>query len=143
MEYLVKVLYYGTKKVRDKLKEIIVGTAKKTTAILSWKKNQNLSYKDISDARKLSNEKKNVVIFTHFRGNVKLLGKILADKKTDKILGVSMISAVAGTMIAELALAMEFGASAEDIARTCHAHPTHSEAIKEAALAVDQRPIHF
>jgi len=69
--------------------------------------------------------------------------KIIADEKTDKVLGVSMISAVAGTMIAELALAMEFGASAEDIARTCHAHPTHSEAIKEAAMAVDKRPIHF
>jgi dihydrolipoamide dehydrogenase len=69
--------------------------------------------------------------------------KILADKKTDKVLGVSIISSLAGTMIAELALAMEFGASAEDIARTCHAHPTHSEAIKEAALAVDKRPIHF
>ena len=69
--------------------------------------------------------------------------KILADKKTDKVLGVSMISSVAGTMIAELALAMEFGASAEDIGRTCHAHPTHSEAVKEAAMAVDKRPIHF
>ena len=54
-----------------------------------------------------------------------------------------MISDMAGTMIAELALAMEFGASAEDIARTCHAHPTHSEAVKEAAMAVDKRPIHF
>ena len=53
-----------------------------------------------------------------------------------------MISSVAGTMIAELALAMEFGASSEDIARTCHAHPTYAEAIKEAALAVDKRPIH-
>ena len=69
--------------------------------------------------------------------------KIIADKKTDKVLGVSMISTVAGTLIAELALAMEFGASSEDIARTCHAHPTHSEAVKEAALAVDKRPIHF
>ena len=69
--------------------------------------------------------------------------KILADEKTDKVLGVSMISSMAGTMIAELALAMEFGASAEDIARTCHAHPTHSEAVKEAAMAVDKRPIHF
>ena len=68
---------------------------------------------------------------------------ILVDEKTDKVLGVSMISSMAGTMIAELALAMEFGASAEDIARTCHAHPTHTEAIKEAALAVDKRPIHF
>ena len=69
--------------------------------------------------------------------------KILADKKTDKVLGVAIISSLAGTMIAELALAIEFGANAEDIARTCHAHPTHSEAIKEAALAVDKRPIHF
>ena len=69
--------------------------------------------------------------------------KILADEKTDRVLGVSIISAVAGTMIAELSLAMEFGASAEDIARTCHAHPTHSEAVKEAAMAVDKRPIHF
>ena len=69
--------------------------------------------------------------------------KILADKKTDKVLGVSIISSVAGTLIAELAIAMEFGASSEDIARTCHAHPTHSEAVKEAALSVDKRPIHF
>ena len=69
--------------------------------------------------------------------------KIIAEEKTDKVLGVSMISSLAGTMIAELALAMEFGASAEDIARTCHAHPTHSEAVKEAAMAVDKRPIHF
>jgi len=69
--------------------------------------------------------------------------KIIADEKTDKVLSVSMISAVAGTMIAEASIAMEFGASAEDIARTCHAHPTYSEAVKEAALAVDKRPIHF
>jgi len=69
--------------------------------------------------------------------------KIIADEKTDKVLSVSIISAVAGSLIAEIALAMEFGASAEDIARTCHAHPTHSEAIKEAAMAVDKRPIHF
>jgi len=69
--------------------------------------------------------------------------KIIADEKTDKVLGASIISAMAGTMIAELALAMEFGASAEDIARTCHAHPTHTEAVKEAAMAVDKRPIHF
>ena len=69
--------------------------------------------------------------------------KILADEKTDKVLGVSVISTMAGTIIAELALGMEFGASAEDIARTCHAHPTHSEAVKEAAMAVDKRPIHF
>ena len=69
--------------------------------------------------------------------------KIISDAKTDKVLSVSMISSVAGTMIAELALAMEFGASSEDIARTCHAHPTHSEAVKEAAMAVAKRPIHF
>ena len=69
--------------------------------------------------------------------------KMIVDEKTDKVLGVSIISALAGTMIAELALAMEFGASAEDIARTCHAHPTHSEAVKEAAMAVDSKPIHF
>ena len=69
--------------------------------------------------------------------------KVIAEEKTDKVLGVAMISSAAGTMIAELALAMEFGASAEDIARTCHAHPTHSEAVKEAAMAVDKRPIHF
>ena len=69
--------------------------------------------------------------------------KILADAKTDKVLGVHIIGPHSGDMIAEMALAMEFGASAEDIARTCHAHPTHTEAIKEAALAVDKRPIHF
>ena len=69
--------------------------------------------------------------------------KILADSKSDKVLGVHIIGAHCGNMIAEMALAMEFGASAEDIARTCHAHPTHTEAIKEAALAVDKRPIHF
>ncbi len=69
--------------------------------------------------------------------------KILADAKTDKVLGVHIIGEHAGNMIAEAALAMEFGASAEDIALTCHAHPTHSEAVKEAALAVDNRAIHF
>ena len=69
--------------------------------------------------------------------------KILADSKSDRVLGVHIIGAHCGNMIAEMALAMEFGASAEDIARTCHAHPTHTEAIKEAALAVDKRPIHF
>jgi len=69
--------------------------------------------------------------------------KVLADKKTDRVLGVHIIGPEAGTMIAELALAMEFGASAEDIARTCHAHPTLNEAVKEAALAVDGRPIHI
>ncbi len=69
--------------------------------------------------------------------------KILADAKTDRVLGVHILSADAGTMIAEAAMAMEFGASAEDIARTCHAHPTLNEAVKEAALAVDDRPIHI
>ncbi len=69
--------------------------------------------------------------------------KILADSSTDKVLGVHIIGPHCGDMIAEMALAMEFGASSEDIARTCHAHPTHTEAIKEAALAVDKRPIHF
>ncbi len=68
--------------------------------------------------------------------------KILADSKTDKVLGVHIIGPHAGEMIAEMAIAMEFGASSEDIARTCHAHPTFSEAIKEAALSVDKRPIH-
>jgi dihydrolipoamide dehydrogenase len=69
--------------------------------------------------------------------------KILADAKTDRLLGVHIIGAEAGTLIAELVLAMEFGASAEDIGRTCHAHPTLEEAVKEAALAVEGRPIHI
>ncbi|MDF3024391.1 MAG: dihydrolipoyl dehydrogenase [Alphaproteobacteria bacterium] len=69
--------------------------------------------------------------------------KILADKKTDRVLGCHIVGPEAGTLIAEVALAMEFGASAEDIARTCHAHPTLNEAVKEAALAVDGRPIHI
>ena len=68
--------------------------------------------------------------------------KILADNKTDKVLGVHIIGPHAGEMIAEMSIAMEFGASSEDIARTCHAHPTFSEAIKEAALSVDKRQIH-
>jgi len=59
------------------------------------------------------------------------------------VLGVHIIGAVAGTMIAEAAIAMEFGASSEDIAYTCHAHPTHSEALKEAAMAVGGKPIHM
>lgn len=69
--------------------------------------------------------------------------KILADKKTDKVLGCHIVGAEAGTLIAEVALAMEFSASAEDIARTCHAHPTLNEVVKEAALAVDGRPLHI
>jgi dihydrolipoamide dehydrogenase len=69
--------------------------------------------------------------------------KILAESGTDRVLGVHIIGPDAGTLIAEATLAKEFGASAEDIARTCHAHPTLSEAIKEAALAVDGRAIHI
>lgn len=69
--------------------------------------------------------------------------KILADSATDRVLGAHIIGAEAGTLIAEVAMAMEFGATAEDVARTCHAHPTLSETIKEAALAVDARPIHI
>ena len=68
--------------------------------------------------------------------------KILADEKTDKVLGAHLIGPHAGELIGEIGVAMEFGASAEDIARTCHAHPTFSEAVKEAALSVDKRTIH-
>jgi dihydrolipoamide dehydrogenase len=69
--------------------------------------------------------------------------KVIADAKTDRVLGVWCIASVAGTMIAQAAQAMEFGATSEDIAYTCHAHPTHSEAIKEAAMAVTGKPIHI
>jgi dihydrolipoamide dehydrogenase len=69
--------------------------------------------------------------------------KILSDAKTDRVLGVHIVGADAGTMITEATIAMEFGGSAEDIARTCHPHPTLSEAVKEAALAVAKRPIHM
>jgi dihydrolipoamide dehydrogenase len=69
--------------------------------------------------------------------------KILADAATDRVLGVHIVCSDAGNMIAEAAVAMEFGAAAEDIARTCHAHPTLPEAVKEAALAVDKRAIHM
>ncbi|WP_174293478.1 dihydrolipoyl dehydrogenase [Sphingomonas bacterium] len=68
--------------------------------------------------------------------------KIIADAKTDRVLGAWIITSLAGTMIAQVAQAMEFGATSEDIAYTCHAHPTHSEAIKEAAMAVTGKPIH-
>ena len=68
--------------------------------------------------------------------------KILADEKTDRVLGAHLIGPHAGELIGEIGVAMEFGASAEDIARTCHAHPTFSEAVKEAALSVDKRAIH-
>lgn len=69
--------------------------------------------------------------------------KVVADAKTDRVLGVHIISTLAGTMIAQAAQAMEFGATSEDIAYTCHAHPTHSEAVKEAAMAVTGKPIHL
>ncbi len=69
--------------------------------------------------------------------------KVIADAKTDRVLGVWCIATLAGTMIAEAALGMEFGATSEDIAYTCHAHPTHSEALKEAAMAVRGKPIHM
>jgi len=69
--------------------------------------------------------------------------KLLSDKATDRLLGAHIIGPDAGTLIAELALALEFGASAEDVARTCHAHPSLNEAVKEAALAVDGRALHI
>ena len=69
--------------------------------------------------------------------------KVIADAKTDKVLGVWCIASLAGTMIAQVTQAMEFGATSEDIAYTCHAHPTHSEAVKEAAMAVTGKPIHI
>jgi dihydrolipoamide dehydrogenase len=71
------------------------------------------------------------------------LVKVLADAATDRILGVHILGADAGTLIHEVATAMEFGASAEDLARTCHAHPTLNEAVKEAALAVAGRALHI
>ena len=69
--------------------------------------------------------------------------KILADAGTDKVLGVHIVGPDAGELVMECAVAMEFGASSEDIARTCHAHPTLTEAVKEAALAVEKRAIHM
>jgi len=68
--------------------------------------------------------------------------KILADKETDRILGVHILGPSAGELIHEVCVAMEFGAAAEDLARTCHAHPTLSEAVREAALACGDGPIH-
>jgi len=97
--------------------------------------NENIKYK-IGKFPFMANSRAKVI--NEIEGFV----KILADEKTDKLLGIHMIGPHAGDMIAEMVLAMEFGASSEDIARTCHAHPTYSEAIKEAALAVDKRPIH-
>jgi dihydrolipoamide dehydrogenase len=86
-----------------------------------------------------------------FRGNgrARALGqidgkvKILADAKTDRVLGVHILGPRAGDLIAEAVAAIEFGASSEDIARTCHAHPTLAEAFREAALAVDGRALHL
>ena len=75
----------------------------------------------------------------HPQGSV----KILAHRETDRVLGVHIVGPCAGELIGECAAAMTFGASAEDLARTCHAHPTLSETIKEAALAADARAIHF
>jgi dihydrolipoamide dehydrogenase len=75
-------------------------------------------------------------------GNTEGFVKVLADEQTDRVLGVHIIGAHAGELIHEAAVAMEFGASSEDIARCCHAHPTLSEAVKEAAMAVDRRAIH-
>ncbi len=69
--------------------------------------------------------------------------KIIADSATDRVLGVHIISSLAGTLIAEAVIAMEFGATSEDFAYTCHAHPTHAEALKEAAMAVQGKPIHM
>jgi dihydrolipoamide dehydrogenase len=69
--------------------------------------------------------------------------KILTDKITDKILGVHIVGPNAGEMIAEAVLGIEYGASSEDLARTCHAHPTLSEAMKEACMAAYDKPIHF
>jgi dihydrolipoamide dehydrogenase len=69
--------------------------------------------------------------------------KVIAEAKSDRVLGVWIISSLAGTLIAEAATAMEFGATSEDIAYTCHAHPTHAEALKEAAMAVQGKPIHI
>jgi dihydrolipoamide dehydrogenase len=69
--------------------------------------------------------------------------KVIADAKSDRVLGVWIVSSLAGTLIAEAAIAMEFGATSEDIAYTCHAHPTHAEALKEAAMAVQGKPIHI
>ena len=69
--------------------------------------------------------------------------KVLTDAASDKILGVHIIGPNAGEMIAEGVLGMEYGASSEDVARTCHAHPTLSEAMKEACMAASSQPIHF
>ena len=71
------------------------------------------------------------------------LVKVLADKATDRVLGVHIVGYGAGELIAEAAVLMEFGGSSEDLARTCHAHPTMSEAVREAAFATFAKPIHM
>ena len=76
-------------------------------------------------------------------GQAEGLVKVIADAATDRVLGVHIIGPEAGTVIAEAVLALEYGASSEDIARTCHAHPTMNEALKEAAMAVYAKPIHI
>ena len=78
-------------------------------------------------------------VLGHTGGSV----KVLADKKTDRVLAVHIIGPRAGDLVAEATAAMEFGASSEDIVRTCHAHPTLAEALREAALAVDGRALHI
>ena len=98
-------------------------------------KNENIDYK-IGKFSFMANSRAKAIDDTE--GFV----KILADGKTDKVLGAHLIGPHAGELIAEIGIAMEFGASSEDIARTCHAHPTFSEAVKEAALSVDKRAIH-
>lgn len=99
-------------------------------------KNTNIPYK-VGKFPFLANSRARAV------GNTDGMVKILADKNTDRILGAHIVGPEAGTMIAEIVAFMEFGGAAEDIARTCHAHPTLSEAIKEAALAVDKRTINM
>ena len=98
-------------------------------------KDQNIKYK-IGKFSFMANSRAKAI------DNAEGFVKILADEKTDKVLGAHLIGPHAGELIAEIGVAMEFGASSEDIARTCHAHPTFSEAVKEAALSVDKRAIH-
>ena len=98
-------------------------------------KNQNIKYK-IGKFSFMANSRAKAI------DDAEGFVKILADEKTDKVLGAHLIGPHVGELIAEIGVAMEFGASSEDIARTCHAHPTFSEAVKEAALSVDKRAIH-
>jgi primosomal protein N' (replication factor Y) (superfamily II helicase) len=98
----------------------------------SYKQDEGVTY----NARDMANSRAKAI------DEVEGFVKILADEKTDRILGAHIIGSHAGELIGEIGVAMEFGASAEDIARTCHAHPTFSEAVKEAALSVDKRAIH-